>query len=47
MKKTVLKKDKKYTFSDYFELNYPTKEIPEEFGYKYHFEELKLPETKK
>ncbi|MCP4108692.1 MAG: hypothetical protein GY749_24615 [Desulfobacteraceae bacterium] len=46
MKKSILKKDKKYTFSDYFELNYPTKELLEEFGYKYNFEELNLPETK-
>jgi hypothetical protein len=29
---TILKEDKKYTFSDYFELNNPTKEIIEEFG---------------
>jgi hypothetical protein len=46
MKKSVLKKDKKYTFSDYFELNNPTKEILGEFGYKFNFEELQLPETK-
>lgn len=47
MKKSVLKKDKKYTFSDYFELNNPTREILEEFGYKYNFEKIKLPETKR
>ena len=46
MPKSILKKDKKYTFSDYSELNHPTKEILAEFGYKYNFEELKLPETK-
>jgi len=46
MKKSVLKKDKKYTFSDYFELNNPIKEILEEFGYQYNFEELKLPMSK-
>ncbi len=45
MIKTIFKKDKKYTFSDYFELNKPTKEIIEEFGYQYHFEELILPKT--
>jgi len=28
---TIFKKDKKYTFSDYFELNNPTKEVIEEF----------------
>jgi len=43
----IFKKDKKYTFSDYFELNNPTKEILEEFGYKYRFEELKLPKSSK
>lgn len=41
----VLKKEKKYTFSDYFELNNPTKEILEEFGYTYRFEELVLPKS--
>jgi len=45
MKKSIFKKDKKYTFSDYFELNNPTKEILEEFGYRYGFEELSLPKT--
>lgn len=45
MRKSILKKDKKYTFSDYFELNNPTKEIVEEFGYKYRFEEIQLPRT--
>ncbi|OQY58196.1 MAG: hypothetical protein B6245_13115 [Desulfobacteraceae bacterium 4572_88] len=46
MKKSVLNKGKKYTFSDYFELNNPTKEILREFGYEYDFKELNLPETK-
>jgi hypothetical protein len=41
--RSIFKKDKKYTFSDYFELNHPTKEIIEEFGYQYRFEELQLP----
>ena len=41
----VLKKDKKYTFSDYFELNYPTRDVLEEFGYAYRFEELVLPRS--
>jgi len=41
----VLKKDKKYTFSDYFELNYPCKEILAEFEYSYCFEELTLPKS--
>jgi hypothetical protein len=43
----VLKADKKYTFSDYFDLNNPTREIIQEFGYQYHFEELILPKTSK
>ena len=45
IKKSILKKDKKYTFSDYFELNNPTREILEEFGYTYRFESLELPQT--
>ncbi|RKZ42753.1 MAG: hypothetical protein DRQ49_01005 [Gammaproteobacteria bacterium] len=42
---TIFKKDKKYTFSDYFDLNNPTKEIIEKFEYQYRFEELKLPKS--
>jgi len=45
--KKIFKKDKKYTFSDYFELNNPTKEIIEAFEYQYRFEELKLPKSSK
>jgi len=41
----ILKVDKKYTFSDYFELNYPTEEIIAEFGYQYIFKELQLPKS--
>ena len=41
----ILKPGKKYTFSDYFELNYPTKEVLEEFGYAYCFEQLCLPQS--
>lgn len=43
----ILKEGKKYTFSDYFELNNPTKEIIEEFGYAYIFEQLTLPKSSK
>ncbi len=43
----ILKKDKKYTFSDYFELSYSSKDILEELGYAYRFEELILPKTSK
>jgi hypothetical protein len=42
---SIFKKDKKYTFSDYAELNNPTKEILAAFGYQYVFEELELPVT--
>lgn len=45
MRKSILKKDKKYTFADYFELNNPTDEIVQEFGYQYLFAELVLPQT--
>jgi len=44
---SIFKKEKKYTFSDYFELNNPTKEILEEFGYKYIFETINLPKSSK
>lgn len=47
MTKTIFKKDQKYTFSDYFELNNPTKEIIAAFGYQYQFAELALPHTTK
>jgi len=39
----LFREGKKYTFSDYFEFNNPTKEIIEEFGYQYRFSQLKLP----
>jgi len=42
---SIFKPGKKYSFSDYFELNQPTKEIIAEFGYEYHFEPLTLPEA--
>jgi len=41
----ILQEGKRYTFSDYFELNYPTKNVLEEFGYSYSFEELVLPRS--
>jgi hypothetical protein len=43
----ILKEGKKYTFSDYFDLNNPTKEIIEELGYRYIFSQLSLPESRK
>lgn len=39
----ILQKDKSYTFSDYFELNYPTEDIVAELGYEYHLTQLTLP----
>ncbi len=42
---SIFKKDKQYTFSDYFEMNYPTKEILAAFAYQYQFEVLTLPEV--
>jgi len=43
MGKSILNKDKSYTFSDYFELSYPTKDIVAEFEYKYVLTKLSLP----
>ncbi len=43
----ILKSDRRYTFSDFFELNYSTKDVMEEFGYGYSFEQLSLPKTAK
>ncbi|KHD07237.1 hypothetical protein PN36_21025 [Candidatus Thiomargarita nelsonii] len=43
MIKSIFKKDKKYTFSDYFELNNPTEEIVAEFGYLLSTEIIQLP----
>jgi len=46
MVKSILNKEKSYTFSDYFELNYPTKDIVAEFDYKYTLTRLILPKGK-
>lgn len=46
MKKTtgsILQEGKSYTFSDYFELNNPTKDIVSEFDYHYALQRLDLP----
>jgi len=43
MKKSIFKEGKKYTFSDYFEMNNPTDEIVGEFGYSYQMEVIELP----
>lgn len=44
VKTSIFKPNKNYTFSDYFEINYPTKEILAAFEYDYDFEVLTLPE---
>jgi len=43
MNKAILQKDKSYTFTDYFELNYSTEDIVAEFGYQYALTRLALP----
>ncbi len=43
MSRLVLQKGKSYTFSDYFSLNYPTKDIVAEFGYTYSLQKISLP----
>ncbi len=46
MKKSIFKENKKkYTFSDYFEMNNPTEEIVGEFGYSYAMEVITLPKS--
>ena len=44
MHKQILQQDRSYTFSDYFNLSYPTKEIVAEFGYTYELRKLALPQ---
>lgn len=40
---SILKAGKQYTFSDYFDLNYSTRDILEALGYGYRLEALDLP----
>ncbi len=44
MKKSILEPNKSYTFSDYFKLTYPTRDIVAELGYAFKSEQLILPE---
>lgn len=44
MKSSIFKPGKKYTFSDYFDFNYPTEQIVAEFGYTFALQVLTLPE---
>lgn len=41
----IFQANKKYTFSDYFDLRYPTEEIIEELGYSLSVKALVFPET--
>ena len=43
MRKSILIEDKAYTFSDFFELSNPTREIVAEFGYDFQLKKLELP----
>jgi hypothetical protein len=45
MKKSIFKEGKKYTFSDYFEMNNPTEEIVGEFGYSFSYKVINLPQS--
>ena len=45
MRTKIFTKDKNYTFSDYFEMSHPTREILAAFDYHYAFEEICLPQT--
>lgn len=43
MNKTIFKPDRKYTFSDYFDMNSLPAEIAREFGYSMRTEDLQFP----
>ncbi|MDM8568718.1 hypothetical protein QUF50_04235 [Thiotrichales bacterium HSG1] len=45
MNTTILKEGKKYTFSDYFNMNNPTEEIVGAFGYSYALQVINLPKS--
>lgn len=44
-KKSIFKENRKYTFSDYFDMNNPTDEIVGEFGYSYEIKIIELPKA--
>lgn len=46
MARSIFKENKKYTFSDYFELNIPTEEIITELGYSLLLKEINIPFNK-
>ena len=43
MARSIFKENKKYTFSDYFELNIPVDEIITELGYSFRLKEINIP----
>ena len=43
MKHLILKENKNYSFADYFDLSYSTKDIIAELGYQFNLEKLALP----
>jgi hypothetical protein len=43
MSQSIFKKDKRYSFSDYFYMSHPTEEIIAELGYHLDFEEISFP----
>nr|VFK08961.1 MAG: hypothetical protein BECKLPF1236A_GA0070988_1002214 [Candidatus Kentron sp. LPFa]VFK27461.1 MAG: hypothetical protein BECKLPF1236C_GA0070990_100478 [Candidatus Kentron sp. LPFa] len=45
MKRRILKENRKYTFSDYFDLNGSTEEIAKELGYSFYREAISLPRS--
>ena len=44
MRQTILEENKSYTFSDYFKLPYPTRDVVAKFGYQFKLQKLELPE---
>ena len=44
MSMSILKQNTSYSFSDYFELSHPTRDIVAEFGYGYELTKLPLPQ---
>jgi len=44
MRKSILEENKSYTFSDYFKLSYPTRDVVAEFGYQFQVQKLELPD---
>ena len=43
MKKSLFQPNKRYSFSDYFNLSNPVEEIVAELGYQIQVEEIKFP----